>query len=244
MAWTFHDANARPIFEHYRVTTDQSRGKRYGYRHPLKIGSGGHVEDWCYRKPQGADSLLYRLPSILRHPWQELWLTEGERDADALVAAGVLASSHHQAAGHFTEAQAESIAGHRGQIILVVDRDLPGAYDAARRYDLLRAVGLPAARLSLVHGRVWRRGADARDHFEAGHGLKDFVKLDIGLMHDLASQATPADYTDAGYFGLTPDELSDFRQHGWQPLTQSSEGVGVPSARASSGSTRTTRERK
>ncbi len=214
MAWTFHDRDGRAVFQHYRVRTNDGRGKRYGYRYPARFQNGAVVE-WIWRKPPVADSLIYRLPVVLANSRDTLWLCEGERDASEFIVRGLLASSHHGGAGKFTDAQAESLAGHRGEIVLVADRDEAGAYDVVRRFDRLRSVGVPAAQLRVVHGRPAHKGADARDHFNAGYAVSDFQQADIAKLRDVAADATSTVFSEAGY--LTPEELADLKH--WRPVT-------------------------
>lgn len=184
LTWWFHDAEGRQKFQHYRrsrvSTPDDPRTKTYGYRF-LK----GH-NDWDWSKPRGADALIYRLPEVLANPDARLVLTEGERDADAARARGVLASSHHGGAGKFTQAMAESLAEHRGNIVLVADNDVPGAACVCLRYDLLRGVGIPADRLRVREVVPSHDGADLRDHLEAGYRFKDLRRADLGRLREVA----------------------------------------------------------
>src|SRR5262245_25695009 len=133
MGWTYHDSESRPVFQHYRVDDpEEPRGKRYGYRVPRSIRDGV-VQGWEYRKPPEADGLVFRLPLVLANPDAKLVIAEGERCACAGLERGILATTHHGGAGKFTEAMAESLAGHRGRIVLVADHDPAGAYDVCRR---------------------------------------------------------------------------------------------------------------
>lgn len=212
MAWTYHDADGTPVFQHYRVGTNAGRGKRYGYRYPATFRDG-RVSEWVWQKHPLADTLIYRLPVVLANPREPLWLCEGERDADEFLDRGVLASCHHGGAGKFTSDQAARLLQHRGLITLVVDRDEAGAYDVCRRFDLLRAIGIPADRLRAVVGLPGHRGADARDHFEAGYGIADFEAVPLDLLREVAASITPAMFDADGY--CTPEEVEQLRR--WKP---------------------------
>lgn len=213
MKWWYHDAEGTPIFQHYRVNDPSSpRGKRYGYRYPTRI-EDKVVLDWDWHKHPLADSLIYKLPLVLANPRKRLYFTEGERCADEFLNRGLLATSHHGGAGKFTQAMADSLAGHRGRIVLVADRDPQGAYDVCRRFDLLRGVGIPAIRLRVVYGLISHPGADARDHFDAGYGVEDFERVSLRKMRELAATVTPATFTDDGY--CTPEEIEQLRN--WRP---------------------------
>jgi hypothetical protein len=201
----YHDLNGREVFQHPKWRLDppeRGRSKKSTYRWRTRPG---HV--WINRKPPGADAVLYRLPELLVEvgisswaPACEVWWCEGERDADTLAGLGLVATSHHQGAEvGATIEQAQWFAGYRGTVVLAVDRDAPGAVDAVRRYDLLRAVGIPSRRLRLVRTPLRKRGADVSAHVEAGLPLADLVTVPIGRMRLLAARATPADFRRAGY---------------------------------------------
>ncbi len=136
-------------------------------------------------------------------------LTEGERDCLEFVERGVLASCHHGGAGKFTEAQAQSLAGHRGDVVLVADHDPAGAVDVTHRYMALRRVGIKYDRLTIVLPATGP-GTDARDHFEAGFDLDDFVVTDYAEMRALADESGDSPCEDAGYWvePLTVEEKS------------------------------------
>src|SRR4051794_20253284 len=104
---------------------------------------------WVNRKPDYADRYLYWQPELLAAlaSAEVVFSTEGERCCDALRSIRATATSHHGGAGKFTRAQARRFKGYRGTVVLVADRDEPGAADALRRYELLRAVGIPSSRL-------------------------------------------------------------------------------------------------
>src|SRR5687768_9192782 len=138
LTWTYHAADRTPLFQHYRrvrrPTADDSRTKTYGYRYSAVPGMrvGGSV-GWIWRKHSDADAILYRLPVVLAQPDHTLVLTEGERDCLEFVERRQLASCHHGGAGKFTDEQAQSLAPHRGDFVLVADRDLAGAWDVTER---------------------------------------------------------------------------------------------------------------
>lgn len=221
MRWWYHDSAGTPVFQHYRVsqrpTPDDPREKRYGYRVPTEIRDGvvqGWIEPWG--KPAIADSLIYKLPLVLANPDARLLSCEGERDACAALDRGILASSHHGGGGKFTEAMAESLAGHRGRIVLVADNDVTGAADVCRRFDLLRAAGIPASRLRVREVVPTHRGADLRDHFAAGYGVRDLRRADLDQLREVASTST-GDPSEGswGEDACTPEELEQIRN--WRP---------------------------
>lgn len=195
ITWTcsyiYRDERGRAIFKHNRFKTDDERGKTFSYTKPMPAPLPG----WEKGKPAGADNYLWRVPSILANPNDEWWWTEGEKDAKALYEAGVEATSHHGGAGHTTLAQARWLAQAR-RVVLVVDRDVNGAYCALRRYRLLRKVGLTPRQIRFVHAAV---GKDAADHLAAGWHLEDFLRARLVIVKKLAAEYSPTTANSGGY---------------------------------------------
>ena len=142
---------------------------------------------WHLSKPDGAAGYLYRLPEVVRgiDAGAEIWSVEGEKDADACAGVGLVATSHHGGAEKFAIAQAYKLRDAR-QVILVMDRDGPGALDVIRRYDKLRQVGLLGRALVIVRAFGPLANKDASDHLEAGYGPDDFVRRAVADVRDEA----------------------------------------------------------
>lgn len=161
-----------------------------------------------------ADGLLYRLPAVtagLNAGMTDVCWTEGETDADALAARGVLSVSHHQGAGRATPEQAASLLRlprPPKRVLLAGDRDDDGTRCLLRRYDLLVQAGYPPDRILCVLPKPEHDKADIRDHLTAGHPLKELVTVnDLEALRD----SVPRYYTD--------DELTDLKGMiaKWQP---------------------------
>lgn len=200
--FAYQDEHGREVFQHVRWRLDPPvpRPKTFTYRWRRGPGCA-----WVPQKPDCADRYVYRLPQLLTSLSSTdcIWWPEGEGCATALCSVGAVATSHHQGAGKVTVAQARWFKGYRGTVILVADRDLPGAADAVRRYDLLRHVGIPSSRLRLVVAadEVHETpGTDAADHLAAGLSLDDFRAVPIKTARRYAARAQPAHYTSAGYW--------------------------------------------
>lgn len=164
-------------------------------------------------------SLLYNLPRLLLDGPGEVWLTEGEKDADALVGVGVAALSHWQGAQNFTQSQAERFRGYRGRVVLAIDNDPSGAACAVRRYDLLREVGIPERRLRMVVAAAGLN--DVHDHIVgAGLGLDAFREppsLDkVRVLARRAPAPSPA--------GRDYDPGDGFNLKDWRPQVASPTG--------------------
>lgn len=186
-AYDYTDADRRLIFQHvrYRVGDD---GKSFSYRYRSPAGSR-----WIPQKHPDADLYLFRLPALLagKAAGAALWWAEGEKDAEALVAAGQVATTHHGGATKATPDQAAHFRGHTGWVVVLADNDLSGtgARCALRRVELLRAVGIPLKHIRIGRARV---GKDAADHLAAGLGIADFVRQRFaGLRAEVAALPTP-----------------------------------------------------
>ena len=161
-------------------------------------------------------SLLFNLPLLLADP-PLVALTEGEKDSCALVGAGVPALSHWQGAPNFTEGQAERFRGYRGRIDLYADADPAGAADVIRRYDLLRAVGIPTGRMRILLAAPGHK--DAADHLAAGHTLKEFREWPVDAMREVAKAAPPPTKGGKASRDYDPGDWA-FDLNTWTPRTE------------------------
>ena len=125
----------------------------------------------------GAPKLLYRLPDVERalREGETIWIVDGEKDADALVAAGVVATCCMRAQGWSLDL-AEQLIGVRF-VKIVADNDESGiGLKQARqvRELLVETTGVASADVEIVHAAA---GKDAFDHLAAGHDLDDFLPV-------------------------------------------------------------------
>ena len=122
---------------------------------------------------KGVDRLPYRLPELLAAAaaGQTIYVTEGEKDADALVRAGVAATCNSGGAGKWRADFAEHFAG-AAEVIVVADKDEPGLAHAAAVQASLAETGIPVRIVQSAAGK------DATDHLVAGHGLDELVPVD------------------------------------------------------------------
>ncbi|MBD8583451.1 hypothetical protein IFT90_02630 [Frigoribacterium sp. CFBP 8766] len=195
-SYPFCDLSGEVLFEKIRfelLPGRAGRAKEFRYFDP---------ESQRYRKPADADRWLYRLPEVTAAiaACATIHWTEGEKDADALVAAGVEATSHHQGAGRVTPEQAAWLR-NATSIVLWVDKDVEypevGAYDAARRHDLLLAAGVPGARIAFVCARGAGR-KDAYDHLQR-HSPDEAQPVAKQAVARLAALYSPASSSRLGY---------------------------------------------
>lgn len=194
-AYDYTDIYYRLVFQKVRYQTSDLRGKTFLLRQPDRSQPGG----WAYRKPPGFERYLYNLPQVwwaVEHG-DDVWWAEGEKDADSLLRAGVVATTHG-GAGNATPEQAERFRGHAGRVLLVMDRDVPGAADVLTRYDLLRKAGLSDQQLLILHPRGDAK--DATDHLATGRTVQGFRPVHRADVAQLAAQVTPAAMRAHGYW--------------------------------------------
>ncbi|MEV8265640.1 hypothetical protein AB0P00_15965 [Microbacterium sp. NPDC077057] len=201
--YDFTDERGRLIFQKIRYTIDNprpnERPKTFRYFDPGKYGGIGGLG-----KPAGADRLLYNLPAVLKaiRRGDVVHWTEGEKDADALIALGLAATSHHQGANHSTREQAAWLYEAPG-VVLWVDKDVDqpevGAHDAAMRHDHLRSLGYTGT-IELRRARgPWGGLKDVADHLAAGYTLDQAVPVNPARLAACAARWTANANRRAGY---------------------------------------------
>jgi len=121
--WVYVDEDGEPLFVKQRFKTGTAKGKDYRQMRCVKQPDGTHV-----RFPGFKDTRLvpYRFPELLsaKTAGRTIFLTEGEKAADALVSIGVIATSAHAGSGSWPEEITQYFAG--AVVIMVPDNDLAG----------------------------------------------------------------------------------------------------------------------
>jgi AAA domain len=142
----------------------RTAGKDFPQRVPDPLAPSG----WRWRLGD-TRRVLYRLPQLLEaiEAGRDVWICEGEKDADALAARGRAATCNPGGAGKWLPEYAETFRDV--PVTIIADRDQPGRAHA-------RAV---AAALSGVAAAVDicepKAGKDISDHLAAGLGLDDLL---------------------------------------------------------------------
>lgn len=161
--YDYHDADGTLVMQTLRY-----RPKSFRQRRP--DGSGG----WVWNL-QGIDERpLYRLPQVLDavRAGAPIWVVEGEKDAEALVAAGQHATCNPMGAGKW---RPEHTAWLRGAALveIVADDDEAGHRHAAAVADALRH--------EVAEVRIWLPHAGCKDiseHLGQGRRLSDLRRLE------------------------------------------------------------------
>lgn len=117
--------------------------------------------------------VLYHLPEVLKaaEGGRVVWVTEGEKDADALIAHGVIATTNPMGAGRnkWHDEYSHALIGCK-RAIIVYDNDEEGHQHALNVEASLSRVGVSAQfRRAMV-------GSDASDHLDAGHALDELIR--------------------------------------------------------------------
>jgi|GEM_PF-1040671 len=155
---------------------DDTRGARYDYadRSGTIIRTVSRTPDKKFHQSGITGSpTLYRLPQVVQAVTddQVVYLVEGEKDVHALEAIGLTATTAPMGADSFGKVDATPL--HGGKVVAVVDKDSAGQKWAALVHNKLDGM---CQSLTFVQAAD---GKDAADHIAAGHGVDDFVPLDL-----------------------------------------------------------------
>jgi hypothetical protein len=117
---------------------------------------------------KGVRRVPYHLPELIAAQGSEIWITDGEKDADRMTAAGVMATSVKP----WDSAYAEYFRD--ADVIIVRDKDAGAGRSQAR--EIAQALVGVAASVRVVEALT---GMDAADHLEAGHSLDEFREVEV-----------------------------------------------------------------
>jgi hypothetical protein len=134
--YPYRDAAGRLLYEVLRFVP-----KAFACRRPDPAG-------WRWNL-QGVQRVLYRLPELLAAVagGAEIFLTEGEKDADALTALGLPATTHAGGAGKWRPEYNHPL--RHARVVLLPDNDDPGHRHMAEVEQSLRPLAATVCRLDL-----------------------------------------------------------------------------------------------
>lgn len=166
----------RPIIAKYRYV-DEAGALLY------TVGRTADKDFPVWRPDPGAETgipwgladtrrVLYRLPEVRRAVAQgePVWVTEGEKDADALCAVGITATCNPGGAEKWRPEYSQSL--HGAVVKIVADKDEPGRKHARQVAQSLQGI---AHQVVIVEAR---EGKDASDHLAAGFSVDQFVTVE------------------------------------------------------------------
>lgn len=160
------------------------------FRQRRPDGRGGWI--WSLA---GVTPVLYRLPEVIAavRAGRRVYLVEGERDADALAALGLTATTAPMGAGSWRDAYTQTLTG--ADVVLLPDADAPGRRHAEQ---VAQALQGPAASVRVVPLPGLPEGGDVSDWLAAGGtraALEDLVEAtpprrapDLAVVGVLASE--------------------------------------------------------
>jgi len=114
--------------------------------------------------------VLYHLPELLARKNDEVYVVEGEKDADRLMSMGLLATTNPGGAGKWESAFTESLRGR--DVIIIPDNDKPGQQHAELVAKSLHRI---ASSVKIVPLPVKAKG-DVSDFLDS-HPLEDLIKI-------------------------------------------------------------------
>lgn len=128
---------------------------------------------WTYSL-EGTRRVLYHLPEVVAAVQQgkPVYLTEGEKDADALRALGLCATCNPMGAGKWEDAYTEALAG--ANVVILPDNDDAGRAHARR---VAAALYGKAKRIRVVELPALPDKGDVSDWLDAGGVGADLLKL-------------------------------------------------------------------
>lgn len=136
---------------------------------------------------KGVRQVPYRLPELLARPNDPVFIVEGEKDADRLVALGLLATCNAAGAGKWTDKHSEHLANRR--VIVLPDNDDAGHDHAEKVRTSLEAVG---AQVRVVALPSLPAKGDVSDWLEGGNTKEQLLALLQSHDHDIAPTSPTA----------------------------------------------------
>jgi hypothetical protein len=152
--------------------------------------------EWEWEPASKGPHLLYRLPAVVEAvaTGEHVYVVEGERHADALLAAGAVATTTpHKHGRPWRTEHLERLRD--GYITVVARRD-----EAGRKWAraLLAGLAAVAADVRLVEPATSRAGAGAAEHLAAGFTTDDFAPLEAATPSGAEEAPLPMVARDEG----------------------------------------------
>ena len=201
--YPYTDPDGKLLYEVVRLDPKDFRQRR-------PDGAGG----WIW-KTKGMQLVLYRLPSVLAaiQAGKVVYVTEGEKSADALAAAGLTATCAPRGACKWRDEYSPTLAG--ADVVLLPDNDDAGRKHVAMVAASLRRMSEPSAAIRVLTLPNLPDKGDVFDWLQAGGTVAELAALtDAALEPDTAEPASERQQGDDS--GLTEDgiALAFAAQHG------------------------------
>jgi len=201
--YTYTDANGEPLYDVLRYDPRDFKVRRTeGGKHVYVLG--------------GTKLVPYRLPEVIQAvaAGKTIYVVEGEKDVDALMKAGAVATCNPFGAGKWRSEFSEYL--READVIVIADKDRAG-WDHAR--DVATSFRGVARSLDVRQAAV---GKDAYDHLAAGKSLHEFEHADVSV-------PVPAIYVRNGNGNekppITPIRLGEFLKTERPPMEWVLDGL-------------------
>ena len=175
-AYNYRDETGMLLFQVLR-----SPGKGFWQRRPN--GTGGWINNL-----KGVCPVPYRLPDLIARPNDTVFVVEGEKDADRLYEAGLLATTNSGGAGKWKTTHSVQLRDR--DVVILPDNDAPGRDHAVKVKQYLRGV---AASVCVVELPDLPAKGDVSDWLDAGHTVDEL----LGLV-EAAGEAAPGSEGEVG----------------------------------------------
>lgn len=168
--WHYTDEDGVTLFIKQRYKTNDAKGKTYKQ---LRVDEDGRR----HSSITGAKIVPYNLPEVedARQAGRTVFLTEGEKAADALKSIGVIATCTHQGASSFPEDAIQYFAGLN--VVILPDNDKVG-WEYARK--AVKAIKTVANSIRVLDLQLEEAKEDAYEYVHDYAGTKqhlsDYVK--------------------------------------------------------------------
>lgn len=164
--YDYTDAGGRLLYQVVRMEP-----KTFRQRRPDESANDG----WQWNM-KGISRVLYRLPDVRAavQSGRAVFITEGEKDADAIVGFGLTATTNVGGAGKWETAYTETLRGAKA--FIVADKDAAGRKHAASVADALRGIAESVIVIEMPD-RDGHNVKDAADWIAAGGTLQELREI-------------------------------------------------------------------
>lgn len=162
------EATHKYVDERLEVLYEVVRFSPKGFSQRRPDGTAG----WIYNL-EGVRRVLYNLPTVIAGSkrGERIYVVEGEKDADAIIALGLTATTSSGGAGKWRPEYAESLRG--AELVVIADKDAPGRAHAQTIARSCRGTAKSVKVLELPGEQV----KDASDFLSAGGTEADLERI-------------------------------------------------------------------
>lgn len=182
-AYTYTDADRKPLYQVCRLAPLEGESKPFRQRRP--DGRGGWV--WGIK---GVTRVLYYLSIVLAAVRDRVpvHIVEGEKDADNLMALGLCATTNSGGAGNWLDSYSDTLKS--ADVVILPDNDEAGRKHAEA---VARSLQGKASSIRVIALPDLAEKGDVSDWLAAGHTRKELEKIIKGTAPWVPSADAPVD---------------------------------------------------